>query len=316
MKRIIIYDYLKAFAILLVIYGHLLSNCIYKGNQLFINGFLSSVHIPLFLIISGFFIREKEINRLFWKSIIKRFIIPYFNWCIILSIYYIGFRIFDISMSKVNLQLIVQNCLHSFLWFIKAYVLSYILWQILQCIPYKNKNFLKLLLGTIVLVCMNIISIKNKYWSDIFSLSLYTYTILATAVCVKDKLTKISYKECSLCIIFILVFLPYTNIKYSYFNASFTFLINSNELYIFIIRYVLGFSCSFIILFLSQQINQNINKKYFISKYIESIGQNTLPIYMIQSLLAEAILPRIFKFNASAINQFIISLLSTKNGQG
>ena len=313
MKRIIIYDYLKAFAILLVIYGHILSNCINHGNHLFINGLLSSIHIPLFLVISGIFIKEKDINSLFWKNIIKRFIIPYLIWSIILSIYYIGSKIFDITILKDNLQLIAQNCLYSFLWFIKAYVISYVLWQLIPFISCKThimRNFLKLLIGTLLLVCINLIAIRNKYWSEIFSLSLYTYTILGTAACIKDRLIKVSYKKVLIAIILFLIFLPYTNIEYSYFNASFAFLINSNKLYIFIIRFILAFSCVTIILYLANQINKYISKKNSTSTLIENIGQNTLPIYMIQSLCVEAILPRFFKLGGGITSQFIAFIIA------
>lgn len=46
-------DLLKAFAIYLVILGHIINNCIKGGYYHPLIGIIYTIHIPLFLMISG-----------------------------------------------------------------------------------------------------------------------------------------------------------------------------------------------------------------------------------------------------------------------
>lgn len=57
-------DYIKALAIFLVILGHIITNCIYDGKQSIFNGIISFIHIPVFLFISGFLVKDSKLPKL------------------------------------------------------------------------------------------------------------------------------------------------------------------------------------------------------------------------------------------------------------
>lgn len=81
-------DYLKAFAIILVVFGHCLRYGLGKGNDIFDNNvmkFIYSFHMPLFMLISGYLfgfsiqkhtLKENFINK------IKTLMIPIAIWTI------------------------------------------------------------------------------------------------------------------------------------------------------------------------------------------------------------------------------------------
>ena len=60
-------DLLKAFAIYLVILGHIINNCIKGGYYHPLIGVIYTIHIPLFLMISGYFVKDKvsSINSIY-----------------------------------------------------------------------------------------------------------------------------------------------------------------------------------------------------------------------------------------------------------
>lgn len=98
-NRINLLDYLKGFAILLVVFGHSIqfgSGVSYLKQELFFENIyfkiIYSFHMPLFMLISGFlFYRNKNKN---FKDILisktKLLVIPIFTWQ---TIYFILFYI-------------------------------------------------------------------------------------------------------------------------------------------------------------------------------------------------------------------------------
>lgn len=291
------FDYLRAFAIYLVITGHIINNCIDKGSESRICGILYFIHIPLFLIISGLLTKDKPIMTIeFWKKILHRFIIPYTTWSIILATFYLGSKILYNNIRD-NLM-IYLNSWFTTLWFIKAYVITYVLWQLLKKLPPP----IRLITGSIILIILNLLFIENKIISEICSLSLYSYTLYGTGVCIKNYITQIKKKYL---IIFLLIFiccLPFATTTNNYFNSSFHTMLKLHTWHIFIIRYIAGVCIS--ILFISSP----PKRKFLQQKDIQSIGQRTLQIYMLQSLLAEAALSR-FIFCSNNIANFILVLI-------
>lgn len=85
-KRIIYIDYCKAFAILLVVLGHILQ-FVYCKNTYFENHtyrYIYSFHMPLFMALSGLCssIEKKDFKILFSKRFVQ-LIIPFFTWACI-----------------------------------------------------------------------------------------------------------------------------------------------------------------------------------------------------------------------------------------
>ena len=65
-------DSLKGFLIVLVVLGHLLRECCdLNGFNLNMTIYIYSFHMPLFILISGFFTRVKSDKKLFWGGVKK-----------------------------------------------------------------------------------------------------------------------------------------------------------------------------------------------------------------------------------------------------
>lgn len=97
-ERLDYIDVSKGFGMLLVILGHVY---LYTDNPIMI--WIYSFHMPLFFIISGGLLSQREENRNF-KSIliskIKAFLVPYFSMCFISIIIYFVLGVNNISTTK------------------------------------------------------------------------------------------------------------------------------------------------------------------------------------------------------------------------
>ena len=80
-KRLLYFDNLKGFAILLVVLGHCIQQCDTEGNYQFLYRLIYAFHMPLFMAVSGYF--GVKLNVDYLPEIRKRFVrlmIPYFVW--------------------------------------------------------------------------------------------------------------------------------------------------------------------------------------------------------------------------------------------
>lgn len=284
-------DILKAFAIYLVIVGHTLSNCIQNGGANKINSIIYFVHIPLFLVISGGLVKDKPMCKRFWLGLVKRFVIPYTVWTIILTTFYLGFEHLLHDGIEANVYVYLNNWCHSFLWFIKAYLVTYILWQILQ---YIKHPCCRLLVGSIILVLINLIAQGNKPLAEIASLSLYSYTLFGAGTWVKKYINKINIYIIVMLLICFLLCLPFATSQNNYFECSFSHMLQYGDWHIFIIRLVAGICISIALIWVGH--NRQFGRSFY-SHIIQGIGKRTLQIYMLQSLLVEAALNRVIRLN-------------------
>lgn len=78
-NRITYLDSLKGLLILLVIIGHSNADLIVPHSIAAIYSF----HMPLFFILSGFFLHDKEKNRIHLKKSARAYLLPYFCTCLI-----------------------------------------------------------------------------------------------------------------------------------------------------------------------------------------------------------------------------------------
>lgn len=297
--RVIAIDYIKAIAIYLVILGHIFSNCIENGYDSTVNGIIYFIHIPLFLFISGYLAKDKQITKtIFWKNIILRFIIPYTTWTIILSSFYIGIKGIMNNDISVNAIIYFNNWCHSFLWFIKVYIIIYVLWQLLQELSFCKR----FIMGIGILIIINIVFINNNFLSELFSLSLYSYTLFAFGACCKQSIDMMKPNYIIYSLLVFAICLPFATTSNNYFECSFKYLYYTGNWYIFIIRFIAGISISIFLLLILKRIKYN-NKINF----IQSIGRNTLQIYMLQSLVVEAALNR-FIFLPNKVTSYLISV--------
>lgn len=285
-ERISYFDYLKALAIYMVVLGHVLTNCMTGGFNTGLCVFLYAVHIPLFLSISAMFAKDKKMDGIFWCGLLKRFVVPYFIWELVLTIFYLGFS----GLKNNDFGSIVMSYLLNLkdgLWFFRAYLLTYILWLSLQ----RLSNWPRLFIGTVILILCNYLAYIADVKIEILSLVLYTYTIYGAAVCLKPYVTVFSLKKNAILWLLFFSSIIFMKSGYDYFSSSFFVLASQKLWWVFIIRFVAGLAFSLALINLSSLVCWGGHMLF------QNIGQRTLQIYMLQALIIEGVLPRILHLN-------------------
>lgn len=288
----------------MVILGHIIRNCIPGGSDSFLCMTLYAVHIPLFLVISGMLVKDKNICRVFFINIFKRFILPYCFWEMVLTFFFFGFtRLRNEGFTALGMSYL-EN-LRDGLWFIRAYLLTYLLWQSLKFLSVWQR----LLAGSTILVGLNLITMNMGKITEVFSLSLYTFTIFGFAASLKQHIN--IHSKIILSIIAILFFISILLMKpeYDYFQTSFSLMTRQHTWFVFPLRMVAGLSFSFIVINFA---NKLIRGWQFL--FLQNIGQRTLQLYMLQALLVECLLPRYLHLPSNCVGYLfavVLTLLMT-----
>lgn len=173
-KRILSLDYMKAFAIFLVVLGHLIDGVDSPGNAF--RSFIYSLHMPLFFIVSGILSYNKmssfgEIKK--WYSYKLRLIIPFFIFTLgdIFFLHndwegYLGWNKFG-------------------LWFLWVLFIFDTIYALTQCILLRNHSQWKEIFGLLlpVLICVALRKFNNTLLGGIFNfLQIYNYLFFILGV--------------------------------------------------------------------------------------------------------------------------------------
>lgn len=255
-QRISYYDLAKFVAIGTVIYGHSIQH--YGGGNL-ISGLpylvIYSFHMPLFMLISGFF--SSNSLKLDFMPFIKKksiqLLIPYLSW-----------QIISISIKSGIGNFILEDVIRWDFWFlISLYICSVLAWLVYHMpkIMYK----ILVLIFTLLLTQVSIFRLRDMYPCFLFGL-LFAY---------KADFVKKYNKQIFLCSLIIYIVLSSLTLNEHFFDVGFSpkgILKQINVI-------VVGISGSLVVIWLCKQLD-TISANRF-----SSIGQNTLGIYLIQSLL-------------------------------
>lgn len=133
-NRVTYLDIAKGFAILAVISGH----C-GLGK---IGTFLYTFHLPLFFIISGYCFKFQNDFKVFIKSKVKNYLVPYFCCSIILAVY--GFITHGLKSGEWIIIYLIDRLLsfiiqrrHTTLWFLAALFFGVLIFWLI-CKLFKN----------------------------------------------------------------------------------------------------------------------------------------------------------------------------------
>lgn len=167
-KRIIYYDFIRAFAIFGVVACHcfsylVINTDIFNTRLWFYSMFLNclrDISVPLFVCVSGaLLITKKDTIITFLKKRVNKVIVPFIFWVI-------AFIIIEIIMKQPKYPMnIVVNTLSIppvgsgiIFWFVQMILVVYLVIIILNKLISKNENFLKLalLLSIIYIVLLNL----------------------------------------------------------------------------------------------------------------------------------------------------------------
>jgi len=241
-KRIIYYDYIRAFAIFGVLSCHIFAGLVVNTNifntnlwyySLFFNS-LRDVSVPLFVCLSGaLLITKNDSPMVFIKKRFSKVIIPYLFWVII-------FIIFEIIIFKITnpIDFIYKTISfppigHSvFLWFVQMILVVYIMILILNNLVSHKKSFLYIsLIISIIFVFLynlNVIPIfSDPYRYIYFSIyALFGYYLASYDFAESKFLQSLNITNEKLVVIFLIlsVILYLCEI---YFNALNSIILNS-----------------------------------------------------------------------------------------
>ncbi len=283
-KRIEYIDYIKCFAIFLVVWGHAIQNI--SNDESFwtnpIHIFICSFHMPIFMLLSGFFFKNDN-SSTFIPTILRKsrqLLLPTLSWSIILLIINIINNENEIN-SIISLFKTLLYYFFTKYWFLRSIFLCFLIAYISIRI-FRNEIIAFFISFLIVLLL-----------PDNFRLALdkYMYPFFWIGYFMNKYLDLILLKEKIILIIsitlFILLLSTWKTEYYIYKSGMSFYKIDGCRLYFensvsillrTINRYIIGIAGSitfFIIL------KKTFNPRF---EFISKIGQKTLGIYIIHLL--------------------------------
>lgn len=232
-KRIQYLDIARGIAILLMIIGH----CIYDRSTIAFK-MIYSFHMPLFVIMSGYFFREKETIPTTLGKMAKLMLVTIGAWAVVYAIYYCCYHV-DFTLVecvKVIFAMLVEpkKVLLSHLWFLPFLVCNKILFTcIFHLVRKLGKEKHTLILVGIVCLVLSIIGYLFGIfqWYLPFRLDVAMTCLFLTFLGYLAKKKELLPKLCKPKVILVLfpiwlclvLVLPYTDIatrKYGFFGSG------------------------------------------------------------------------------------------------
>ena len=282
-KRIYYLDAIKTLTIFLVIWGHALvrfDSKLESGTGLYI--FIYSFHMPLFMVISGFFSVssfERSIKKVI-NTKIKQLIVPIISWTIITCVY-----MFLMNYPKVEIrtEIIGNN------WFLKTLFVCYIYsWIANRLIPF-NKIIVFILSWSILLIIPNSSFLQINWLYIFFWIGIFLrYNIE------HFNKAKTTYLLVCFIILPLLFFIKFDNGYNNYIPLNITTLIDS--LPIHFIRFTIALLMVFLFFLLVQMMYEKWGNSQILS-IVANYGLYTLGIYVLQSFFLDRILTDFLKIN-------------------
>lgn len=274
-KRILYWDLIKFFAIFLVVYGHVIQYLNPVNRILWdsvIESCIFSFHMPLFMIVSGYFARSlfkkdiKEIIKNKFVQLVLTSVTTYFITGVIL-IFLRHTPVFE------GFKILLGKCITSY-WFLKALFIFYVLTSALYLISKKNKLLAILSALLLLLLPTNILDYVH-------CISMYPYFIVGLLL---YKYEKIFFHNKKLIVIvsaliYLMLSYFYHPREYNMYNHLFSW--NAEYLYLYVIRFIIGISASFVCIILIRKICTMFNGHKTIN-FLAKIGTCTLGIYIFQ----------------------------------
>ena len=288
-KRYVYIDIIKAFAIFLVVFGHVIQFWLWPDSwwneKMFL--LIYSFHMPLFMMLSGLVVGMCRKPLTCRKFILRRFrqlMIPYLSWA------------FIDCMRKSNLEIVnIVVYPNNFLWFLWALFFISIFTE--ACLHINEKK--RRILGYVFLLFL--LFIVDKLLCGKFALDkikyLSVFYIFGIEFCQQEYYKYIIKKSISCFPLWLLMAFYYR--WGGNYDSS---LIN----YVYAVTMAFAGCLSFIsLLFLLKDV--------FNMKYIKQIGQSTLGIYAVHYLFIDALVVTV-KLNGTiiiaVISAFCMVLLS------
>ena len=320
MQRLHNIDFVRGFAIILVILGHSIqygSGEAYRNSGEFYNNmifkFIYSFHMPLFIMLSGYlfcYTVDRYSTRQFIKNRIKRLLIPIISWGCIMFIITAG-----IQHKEFRLHLIlscIRYCIENN-WFLWAVLISSFIVYFISHVFHDS------------LICYIVMFALLFITPDDFNFKLYKYIfpffLIAYFFHKKESMYKRHrFAVGCFCIVAFLFLLSFYNRECYIYTTGFTLLGNKyliKQFVIDIFRIAIGILGCMAILIILEYCYSNLSESICV-KYIEQLGQHSMGIYLMSGIIMQYILTidGVFTHHNILINfiQTIVILVVTNMG--
>lgn len=270
--RNIAFDLLKLFAIFLVLWGHCIQHMKVTNTEEPIFLFIYSFHMPLFMMISGYFCISSLSMRL-WPFLKKKFIqllLPCLTWYVLA---YVLPKLALLLVHKEGGAFSVNSLyvlLHNF-WFLKSVFVCYVL----AYLGFKGK-WLGILLSILVSQIIPLFSVGFLYPSFLVGILLSEKSLL-------DDNRKIHVIMISSLMLWIALLFKMKWIEYNI--PIDVLLISPNLVTGRLLRVITGLSGALFWMSLFTELFKGINNNKIIS--LSTFGKYTLGIYILQTYILE-----------------------------
>lgn len=259
MKRLIYIDFIKVFAMFIVTIGHCAQalSCQVFPERFIPNDLLISIHMPLFMIASGYVLNLDKIRETpmfgYIKNKFQRLIIPLLAWLVIYCI---------ITLEKPSF--------HTY-WYLSALFFSLITLKLFSYFIKNNVALVIISLAFVLIIPYSTVSHTN-----------FMFPFLIYGYCLKKTINKMNiFYLIFSCLGFILLYTLFWGIEHTVYLAPFNIMnLNINIIYSFILRLSIGILGSTSLFLIAKRYdNSNIIKR--ISKY----GRYTLIFYTMTTVI-------------------------------
>ena len=284
-ERLITFDLLKFFAIFLVLWGHCIQY--FLSSQYYeepIYRYIYAFHMPLFMMIAGYF-SSSSLRNSFPELIKKKSIqllLPCITWGILLWGMSTAAKIINnesSSASSTDIILSIYYTLKYNLWFLKSLFICFVLFFPLKFCTNVYYILVYLMISLVLSQYILEYSVYLMYPSFVCGYLLYEYRELIYA-----NIYRLLIPTGILFLVMIL-----------FWDESF-WTGNDHLLFRRVFRLILGNSGAVALILSFNLLFKNGSNSRFINKCSE-LGQFTLGIYIIQSILLEFIMARFIKMD-------------------
>lgn len=312
--RILYWDVIKCLAIFFVVWQHVISflqpNSVWGGQPDLVASFILSFHMPLFMLVSGYFARSVFYTAV--SVMVKRksiqLLLPSFSSYFFIGILLIILRNEDFTNGMISL---IGYCTISF-WYLKTLFFFYVFASLVFSSRSSHNvlTFILCLLGGLVVL---LYSEQFDSYFRFFSMLPY---FVAGLLFYRWEEYIFSKKYCFL-VVSALLYVLFTSYwatnEYDMYGHPFA--MNIQSLKLFLIRTVIGLSGSvFLILFIREICKALEN--FYVLCVLGKFGTYTLGIYVFSSELVRFLqlygrtkLENVFTFDGTFLNSLIYDFL-------
>lgn len=281
---------IKGLLIVTVTWGHSISMCNSLRNVQWydspLNVFFTSFEMPLFILISGFFLHisleKHSLKEVLRKRVVAVVPVLLFWVCIPTIISFCSSKnMVFLGGGRELLKLLWSNIFYGDLWYLSSYLTCSILVLAMELITRKSKNniYVEAFLFFVVFLGVHIFTVVPSLVTSLFSFFCTGYFVSKYKLLnkVNDVSTKnIIYIFCTFCILYFGLYIKYDSSLSIYILNP--YLHSAKDLFILVYRFVLAISGCIVFSCVGIFVKNSAIK---IGKGVEILGGKTLQIYIL-----------------------------------